>query len=116
MAGWGEYGLLNDMYCRVKGFLLAWDHLHGKVSFEIWRVSIGHPLFGTGCLVGMGWAPAGFWSAGVAQVGAAATSNNHCGGDESISRALGAATAGYKMQAYIDSESSEMDLSARIFV
>ena len=52
---------------------MAWDHLHGKVSFDIWRVSIGHHLFGTGCLVGMGWALAGFRSAGVAQVGAAAT-------------------------------------------
>ena len=33
-----------------------------------WRASLWHPVFGTGLLVGMGWARAGFWSAGFAHL------------------------------------------------
>ena len=41
----------------MQGFPLTW-----------WRASLWHPVFGTGLLVGMGWARAGFWSAGLAHL------------------------------------------------
>ena len=57
----GSVGFLNGRYCWVKGFWLAGDHLHGRVSFDmmaglymapcVWPRASGRHGLGTGGLL-----------------------------------------------------------------